>query len=295
MKLENWMAAIDGNRDLLRLAIPGTHDSVTKYVQFAYICKTQELTIYEQLNMGIRALDIRVESGGERLKMVHGFAKVFTTANKTGKQMDLSHVLEQCYDFLHENPSETIVFQFKNDSGKENEKCFDNLFFNYIAKAPEMWFCENRVPALDEARGKIYLIRRCKMADRPEFNEKNTGLDFSRWVEQDTIAPEPLTLNTGGDRPAEFIILDRFKYKPEPRWNECVKPFLDKAEPFDGRYIINYLSTAGGLKGPRRNAEYINPQFMKYPLDPAKYYGTVYSDFPTKELVMKIINANFER
>lgn len=293
MKLNNWMADIDGKCDLLSLAIPGTHDSVTKYVQLEHICKTQDLTIREQLDIGIRALDIRVESSGEQLKMVHGIAKVFCTPNKLGKQMNLSYVLDQCYEFLHENPSETILFQFKNDSGRENKKCFDNLFFNYISKETGKWFCENRVPLLEEVRGKIYLIRRCKMAERDEFNEKNTGLDFSGWVEQDTISPEPLTLNTGGSSPAEFIILDRFKYKPAPRWEECLKPFLDKADRFNGRYIINYLSTAGGLKGPKYNAEYINPRFITYPLDHAKYYGTIYSDFPTKELTMKIINVNF--
>ena len=294
MKLKNWMADIAENRDLLSLAIPGTHDCVTKYVQFEHFSKTQDLTVYEQLALGIRALDIRVESSGERLKMVHGVAKAFTTPNKFGKQMDLSYVLGQCYDFLRENPSETIVFQFKNDSGKENEKCFDNLYFTYISENPEMWFCENRVPELGEVRGKIYLIRRCKMADRPEFTPRNTGLDFSGWIEQDTVSPNPLALNTGGNFPAEFIVQDRFKYKPEPRWNECIKPFLDKASPFDGTYIIDYLSTAGGLKGPRKNADYINWQFMKYPLDPDKYYGAIYCDFPTKELVMKIINANFK-
>lgn len=292
MKLKNWMADINSNRDLLSLMIPGTHDCVTKYVQFEHISKTQDLTIYEQLNMGIRALDIRVESSGNRLKMVHGTAKAFTTPNKLGKQMDMEYVLGACYDFLRENPTETIVFQFKNDNGKENEKCFDNLFFTYISKNPEIWFSENRVPKLDEVRGRIYLIRRCKMADRQEFTAKNTGLDFSGWVEQDTVSPNPLTLNTGGEAPAKFIVQDRFKYKPQPRWEECIKPFLDKAKPFDGTYIIDYLSTAGGLKGPRKNAEYINPQFMKYPLDPAKYYGTIYCDFPTKELIMKIINSN---
>jgi len=124
MKLKNWMADIDGQRDLLSLSIPGTHDCVTKYVQFAHICKTQDLTIYAQLMLGIRALDIRVESNGDRLKMVHGVAKVFTTPNKFGKQMDLDYVLNACYDFLRANPSETIIFQFKNDSGKENETCF---------------------------------------------------------------------------------------------------------------------------------------------------------------------------
>lgn len=293
MKLENWMKNIDGSADLLSLAIPGTHDCVTKFVQFRHISNTQDLTVYEQLCLGVRALDIRVQSLGERLGMVHGVAKAFTSSNPFAKQMELDYVIDACRDFLRENPSETIVFQFKNDSGTENEKCFDNLFFTYISKEPELWFCENRVPRLGEVRGRIFLIRRCRMAQRAEFTPLNTGLDFSGWVEQDTAVPQPLTLETGGAQSASFIIQDRYKYKPEPRWSECIKPFLDSAQPFDGTYIINYLSTAGGLKGPRKNAEYINPKFMEYPLDAANYYGTIYCDFPSAALMMKIINLNF--
>lgn len=294
MKLNNWMKDIDSAKDLFAINIPGTHDCVTKYVQLSHISKTQDLTISEQLEIGVRALDIRVASKGERLKMVHGIAKAFNTPNKFGRQMDLEDVLSQCYSFLKQNPTETIIFLFKNDSNKENEKCFNNLFNTYLKGNENKWFLENRVPTLGEVRGKIYLIRRCKMENRPEYTSKNTGLDFSRWVEQDTAVPEPLTLETKGDHNAVFIIQDRFKYKPEERWSECLKPFLDKATPFDGTYIINYTSTAGGFKGPKRNSQYLNPHIMKYPFNSKNYYGTVYFDFPTPELMMKIIHLNFE-
>jgi hypothetical protein len=92
-----------------------------------------------------------------------------------------------------------------------------------------------------------------------------------------------------------FTIQDRFKYKPEPRWSECIKPFLDGRGAFDGQYVICYLSTAGGKKGPKNNAKYINPQFIAYPLDKSRYYGTIYVDFPYEELTRKIIENNFSR
>lgn len=76
--------------------------------------------------------------------------------------MDMADVLAHCYRFLDENPSETIVFQFKNDSAKEMERCFDLMLNNYINKNPEKWYTYNRSPYLDEARGKIIFIRRCK-------------------------------------------------------------------------------------------------------------------------------------
>lgn len=288
-----WMEKLDPSTPILQYNIPGTHDCVTKYVQFSHISRCQNLDIYSQLRLGIRALDIRVQSEGDRLKMVHGIAKAFNTPNKFGKQMDMSDVLGHCFRFLDENPSESIIFQFKNDSGTENEKCFDNLFYTYIKGNERGWFLENRVPTLGEARGKIVLIRRCRMQKREKFTEYNTGIDFSGWKEQTTAVPDPLPLQTGGEHNTEFTVQDRFKYKPEPRWSECIKPFLDKSAPFDGTYIINYLSTAGGLKGPYRNSKYINKRFICYELNREYYYGTVYCDFPTAELTEKIIETNF--
>lgn len=293
MNLKSWMKDIDGGRELLRLNLVGTHDCVTKYVQFSHISKCQNLDIYSQLCLGVRGLDIRVQSKGDRLGMVHGIAKAYNSPCRLSRQMDMEDVLGHCYRFLDENPSEAIVFQFKNDSGKEMEKCFDNLFFTYIKDNEEKWFLENRSPLLSECRGKIVLIRRCRKADRKEFNGNNTGIDFSRWVEQDTAVPQPLTLKTGGENSMTFVIQDRYKYKPEPRWSECIKPFLDSMKPFDSTYVINYLSTAGGFKGPYRNSLYINSAFMSYPMDKNKYYGMIYTDFPDSALVEKIISTNF--
>ena len=62
---------------------------------------------------------------------------------------------------------------------------------------------------------------------------------------------------------------------------------------FDGRYVINYTSTAGGIKGPRYNASVLNPLVMQYPFDRGRYYGTIYLDFPTPQLTQKIIEHNF--
>jgi len=288
-----WMETLDDNTKLFNYNFAGTHDCVTQYVQLPHLARCQNRNIYEQLCLGIRALDIRVASKGRRLVMVHAFTKAFNTPNRLGRQMDFADVLAHCYRFLAENPSEAVVLQFKNDSGKENERCFDNLFNTYIKGNEERWFLENRIPLLKEARGRLVLIRRCKMERRYEYTDKNTGIDFSKWAEQDIAVPEPLWLETSGACKEKFLVQDRYKYKPTPRWAECIKPFLDQAKPFDGTYIINYLSTAGGIKGPYYNAKYINARFMEYPLDKHKYYGTIYCDFPTEALVEKITETNF--
>lgn len=291
MNLSAWMKDIDDSRSVFELTMAGTHDCVTQYVQFSHISRCQDKNIYDQLNLGIRALDIRCELHGDRLKMVHGVAKAFVKPSHFSAQMDMADVLEHCCRFLKRNSSETIVFQFKNDSGKNQEQAFDVLFKNYISQNPDMWYLKNKAPLLGEVRGKIILVRRCSKYDKSEY-ASDTGIDFSSWTEQDDAIPDALPLNTGGEHSMRFIIQDRFKYKPKPRWNECIKPFLDGSKEFDGTYVINYLSTAGGLKGPCSNAKYINQKFLEYPLDSKKYYGTIYLDFPSKELVEKIIKTN---
>lgn len=287
------MKSIPDEKNLFSLNICGTHDCVTQHIRLARFSRCQDKTIYEQLCLGVRALDIRVQSNGERLIMVHGIMKAYNEKCSRFNVMDMEDVLVQCYRFLDEHPSESILFQFKSDNGKENEKCFDNLFWNYIKGNEEKWFLQNHVPTLGEARGKIVLIRRCRMAIRNEFFENNTGIDFSSWVEQKEKTPDFLTLETQGSSNAVFLVQDRFKYKPEERWEAVITPFLKTMKPFCGTYIINYLSTAGGLKGVKYNAAYINAKFMGCKLDKDCYYGTVYVDFPSQELVEKIIGLNF--
>lgn len=289
--LKNWMQNLPDGSDLLALNLCGTHDCVTQHIRLPHFFCCQDLTIYEQLLLGVRALDIRVRADGKCLTMVHGIFPAYNHSCHRANLMDMGDVLSQCYRFLDECPGEAVVFQFKNDNGKENEQCFDNLFYTYIKGKEPYWYLEDQVPTLGAARGKLVLIRRCKMEPKPDFTRHNTGIDFSTWVEQPEVVSTALPLCTGT---ADFIIQDRFKYKPKPRWAQVIRPFLEQRTAFGGQYVINYLSTAGGLKGPRRNAKYINAKFMDYPLKKGMYYGTTYVDFPSREQVLKIVETNFE-
>lgn len=57
----NWMGAVvDQSTKLTGLTIPGTHDSGTCGLDRASVSRCQEKTISEQLDHGIRFLDIRL-------------------------------------------------------------------------------------------------------------------------------------------------------------------------------------------------------------------------------------------
>ena len=291
--LKKWMAEIDSSRKLFSLNIPGTHDAAARYVQYAHIAKCQDLSIFDQLSIGVRALDIRVMPQENRLLMIHGVAKVYCTARKPKLQMDFAYVLEQIYAFLNENPSEAVIIQFKNDSGKDYEKSFDNLFNAYIKPNINKWYLKNTCPTLGEARGKIVLIRRCAMdGSNTQYNAQNSGIDFSSWVEQVEMIPDPLILETCAEDGAQFIIQDRFKYKSEDKWAACIKPFLKGLKPFEKEYVICYFSTAGGIAGPKRNAQLLNNAFINYPMQRGINLGTIYLDFPSKKITTKIIESN---
>ncbi len=293
INLKNWMKDIDSDKKLFSLNIPGTHDAAARYVQYAHIAKCQDLSIFDQLCIGVRALDIRVTAEENKLLMIHGVAKVFCTARKPKLHMDLEYVLTQIYAFLKENPSETVIFQFKNDSGKDFEKSFDILFKKYIKPNKDKWYLKNTCPTLGEARGKIVLIRRCLMDESSEeYTKKNSGIDFSSWVEQPELTPEPLVLETGAEDGAEFVIQDRFKYHAEDKWGACIKPFLEKLTPFEKQYVICYFSTAGGIAGPKKNAQLLNDAFVNFPIRRGINLGTIYLDFPNKKITTKIIESN---
>ena len=71
----NWMSSLCSDLPITAINMPGTHDSATKYVRFKPICNTQNLTIEEQLQIGVRYLDMRFElEDGRKLVAVHSIA-----------------------------------------------------------------------------------------------------------------------------------------------------------------------------------------------------------------------------
>ena len=62
--MNKWMNYISNEELLSEINLPGTHDSCTCCVQFAFISKCQSMSITEQFNCGIRLLDVRVEKDG---------------------------------------------------------------------------------------------------------------------------------------------------------------------------------------------------------------------------------------
>ena len=181
--MKKWMHSLQDSLNIAQINLPGTHDSCAYRVQFPMLSKCQNTTITEQLNSGIRFLDIRVEKEGNKLKLVHDIADC-KNAQKKSEKLYLDSVINDCRKFLTENPTETILLSYKRDDGANQEETFDTFFENYLEN-DSVWYRENRIPILKEVRGKIVLLNRDNIdKDNKKYTDFNTGINLSTWVYQ---------------------------------------------------------------------------------------------------------------
>lgn len=103
----DWMSRLDDKTPLNEVFIPGTHDSGALYSFLGVSGKCQSYTIGEQLSMGVRFFDIRLQLRGTELAVVHSFVD---------QKLTFDAVLEDIKAFLTENPSEFVIISIKEDA-----------------------------------------------------------------------------------------------------------------------------------------------------------------------------------
>lgn len=295
--LKNWMKRLSDNLNITEVNLPGTHDSCAFRVQFPLLSRCQSKTISEQLNSGIRFLDIRVEKDGERLKLVHDIADCKDPTN-TRKKLYLEDVIDDCKKFLSENPSETILLSYKRDDGANQEETFDTFFEKYLNNDP-IWYKENRLPNLHEVRGKIVLLNRDNIDKNNEkYTDFNTGINLSTWVYQKEnieriYETAELLSRDGAITGKTFTVQDLYGLTPQKKWDLAVCSFV-KNPPESDDILITFFSCGSLFYNPKRSAKYINKKLSDIILKKAKKYGWIILDYPTEKFIKEIINSNFD-
>ncbi len=277
MDYNSWMKDIPDSKNIADINIPGTHDSSTEFCQLSLFTRCQNLSISEMLNIGVRVLDIRVD----RENVVHAFAKC---KNKKGEFIKIYNVINDVLEFLKVNTSETVIMFFKYDAGGNDEKeSLDILINNIINKNPEMWYLENKVPCLFEARGKIILVNRV---------DSSIGIDFSLMPWQGG-KKETKTEVFMYNSESYAAIQDRYSLVKRKKWNRAIIPILENRKDYENMFIYNNFATSGFPLIPYYNSIYINRQFMKYKLKNKAHYGMMVFDFINMKISEKVIASNF--
>ncbi|MBO5936688.1 MAG: phosphatidylinositol-specific phospholipase C domain-containing protein [Clostridia bacterium] len=285
----NFLSEINDKVYLSELNIAGTHDSATAYVSMENAARCQDKTIAEQLDMGVRFLDIRLTKKGDEFYLIHSLADCYSDKEKT-KRLTFGEVLSDCKSFLSENPAETVIVSIKQDRGIINRWFFPPFYNKYIKGDEDSWYLENKVPTLGECRGKIVLMRRCRVW-KSFYKTAKGGLNFSFWPDQARKKTTAKRVKLSGDTDA--VVQDRYGLDLKTKW-QCSKHYLDIAETLPKKLAVHFISTSAKTNGTLvGTAEYINKEFMQYPLK--KGTGWIICDFPSREQIEKIMTSNTEK
>ncbi len=190
----SWMSLIPDYLDTAKtlpvnlsdLSIPGTHDSATagcddsELIKYNY-CMAQRMAIGDQLQSGIRGLDLRVmyrqngtpsDTSDDYYTLAHGVVDIYKPGDVP---MDLGYVLDTVVEHLTRNPREAVVVwlsdeglsdRHENEDDENYSTQHQNLISSYInARRSFIWLPSDnpdvrvgssvRVPDLRMVRGKM--------------------------------------------------------------------------------------------------------------------------------------------
>ncbi len=276
-KGQDWMKNIDDSTPITSLSIPGSHDSGALHSIADLAGKCQDLSIYEQLQTGVRFFDIRLKQDNNALKVVHGFVD---------QKLSFSSVLKDFSSFLTAHPSEGLIVSIKKESEASNTNLsFDESLKKELDDYASIWNVDRSLPnVMSELRGKIYLISR--------YEDNSIGLNaYDGWLDPDKSE----TTNTFDIASNNLHVQDYYQVKDiENKKSEIVKcltfskTYLDKLTlNFTSCYFLDsFPPTYAGT-----TAKIINDWFVEEIKERANL-GIIVSDFITSGFAEAIYKRN---
>ncbi|KAI9792597.1 MAG: hypothetical protein M1833_001050 [Piccolia ochrophora] len=180
-----WMMFLKDETPLSALSIPGTHNSPTCHRALPSV-RCQAVGVREQLDNGVRFLDIRVQPEHpedptkDGLVLVHGVFPISLTGNKYFRDL-----VKEVSAFLESNPSETVILSVKREGpGNHTDAQLSRKLRDHYAGDVHHWFTAPHIPTLAEARKKIVLLRRFALEDglKEEWNGRGWCVDAEHWA-----------------------------------------------------------------------------------------------------------------
>lgn len=147
-----WMAALNNNTSLREVNMPGSHDTMATISIGNLAGQCQSLSLEDQLNLGVRFLDIRLQQVKGDLKAVHGIV------DQKVRFDEINSVVNR---FLENNPTEFIIMSVKEETKASNPVgSFEDVLKN---KLSERYLLGRDLPnKVGEVRGKVVLLSRYK-------------------------------------------------------------------------------------------------------------------------------------
>lgn len=267
----SWMSKVADDTSITSLSIPGSHDSGALHSIADVSGKCQDLSIKSQLNIGIRFFDIRLKLNNNELVVVHSFVK---------QKLSFKSAMQDFYNFIKENPSETLIISIKKDDDTVNSTfSFEEATNNALNEYSEVIDFSNSLPnKLKDARGKIYILAR--------YNTEIGIHAYFGWQDSTTFTIDNL------------FIQDNYAIKnTDEKISDIINAF-NYSEKNHNVLTLNftscYLEDAFPPTYAGTSANTINPWLCSYLKEHQNIHlGIVISDFVTAELAKLIYGRNF--
>lgn len=265
-----WMKNVDDNKLINDLVIPGTHDSGSTHSIFDVAGKCQDMTIINQLNAGVRFLDIRLQLVKNELKIVHSFVD---------QDLDFVRVLKDINDFINLYNTEFLIVSIKEDNDpKKSEISFEDKVLEELSNFDNIVF-DSLPKTVKDARGKIFILNR--------FTTQDVGINaYSGWYDSTSFELDTLYIQDNYSVDSVDIKLEDIKKTFELSMKDPNHLYLN----FTSCYLNNsfpplYAGTP---------AKKINKWIIDY-LNNNKVKGIIIMDFVTKDLVEQVCEVNYEK
>eukprot|EP01006_Ploeotia_vitrea_P055197 TRINITY_DN67972_c5_g1_i1.p1 TRINITY_DN67972_c5_g1~~TRINITY_DN67972_c5_g1_i1.p1 ORF type:complete len:405 (-),score=64.30 TRINITY_DN67972_c5_g1_i1:79-1293(-) len=298
-----WMSQLKDSTLLGDLTIPGTHDTgsysftenwyvgAAKGARWRFYSGTQCMTLLQQLNSGVRFLDLRVATASDdtsSLLLFHGSSYI-----KTVTAESLFTVVK---DFLTNYPKEAIFARVKWDNGESDGSLVKSTLTSSGLHSLIMEMSSSKLGPmqLKDVRGKFILIKEVYTETDPKFYTYT-------WAD----AASGVTLRDDWEN--KQLLADSQDSKWVTDWTH-VKDTVTTAT--DNAFYITFFSGSSwgathvaqatdsnteNVPGtePLEVAESANP-YIKQQIGDATWdkLGVIAMDFPPADLIQKLVQIN---
>jgi 1-phosphatidylinositol phosphodiesterase len=284
LPLADWMAALDGQRSVAELTIPGTHDSGAR--RGGLRPETQTLDIVGQLDAGIRFFDIRLDDRAGVFRLFHGDVDQRT-------EFEAGVVLPM-RAFLDQHPGEAVIVSVKQEDAGDPAR-FARDFEQVVARHAASFHVDPDFRRLADGRGKIVLFRR--------FAGSEIGIPAppARWQNNATFeiptAAGPLRIEDHWD------LAGALPWQMDGKWGAVAGNLDAAAAGAVTDWYLTFTSGTSDFSFPRAIAggvpfvAGINERLLDYVTGPGgpRRLGTIVMDFPElpdRRLLQSLVDGN---
>ncbi len=257
---KDWMKDISDLTPIKEVNIPGAHDTMALRSIGDLAGQCQSLSLENQLNIGVRFLDIRLQLVRDELIAVHGIVD---------QKASFAQIVYTCESFLKNNPTEFIFMSVKEEEkAKSSSLSFEDALKQY-AKG-DYWNLDTSLPVLTGlARSKIHLISR--------YKDSTIGTPaYNGWAVNATF-----TMNG-------IHIQDEYKVNDIEHKKTVIKECLEESSllyQMKINFLSGYMTNSFPPSYAPSVANTINPWIMNELQNYPTNRGVVLFDFVTEEIM----------